>query len=147
MDGQGPPALSDNFVRPPFDDRPGPRRGMGPGPGPRFRGDRTRDRQTRWSNEESKEPPRSEPERKDTKPDMMEENNKPEQPTRDSSTPVHDEMPGEEPLTEPTQSEPQSEPEPQRTEYERDTQTPCHDEPEVPDIVTEKDDAPAEAEA
>ncbi|KAL0276144.1 UNVERIFIED_CONTAM: hypothetical protein PYX00_003778 [Menopon gallinae] len=158
------PNLGDNFTRPPFDDRPGgpgSRRGPGPGPGsaPRFRGERTRDRQSRWSKEDVKEPvggKRSEPDKKET--ESSQEENEVEVPPRDSQTPCHDEQPEPEPepmmakpegaeprLESNAQDAPMGESAPQiveQQEYERDTQTPLHDEPQIPDIVSQREEPP-----
>lgn len=154
MDNQGPPTHSDNIIRPPFDDRPGgPRRGSGPGgPVPRFRGDRPRDRQSRWSKEDPKElPSRLEPNKKSTSEDEI--RNGDSEPVRDTQTPCHDEKPIEEIEIQQTgevlcrnandsilEQAPIEQSQPP-LQYERDTATPCHDEPEVPNIVAENPEA------
>lgn len=152
IENQGPPPHGENFIRSPFDDRPGgPRRSTGPGgPGPRFRTDRSRDRQSRWSKEDPKESlPRSKADKKPEDEESRSENLEPNEPVRDTQTPCHDEKPIEEiqpsdPPVQTTLQKPnefsvegsveQSDP---LIEYDRDTATPCHDEPEIPNIVSE----------
>ncbi|KAK6636800.1 hypothetical protein RUM43_010463 [Polyplax serrata] len=158
MDNQGPPPLGDGIIRPSFDDRPGgPRRNSGP----RFRGDRPRDRESRWSKEESKDStPRLETNKKPAvEEDEVRTETEVQEPVRDTQTPCHDEKPIAETDNEaapqevanatadelrpvPEEFEPppieQSQP---PLEYERDTATPCHDEPEIPNIVVENSEA------
>ena len=151
MDGQGPPPHSDN-LRPPYDDRPGgPRRGSGiGGANARFRGDRSRDRQSRWNKDDVKES-RGETSKKPSPEKEIKSEN--EEIVRDTETPCHDEKPIEEtPSLEPGKDvvcpqpkEPLVETAIEQTtqsaiQYERDTATPCHDEPEVPNIVVENPD-------